>query len=322
MKPENKFYTTEYNISTPYFKSDFPQKIMVASDVHYQPSVSRDLFRMLVRYAQETNPDFIVMPGDQVETIDFIDNTYNKEFFESIIKEMAEIAPVIMIPGNHEIKDFSPKNFSNRLNTNNNDINTKALNYLDSLNKINNVYFLNNEQVTIKGATFLGFNPRLSSYQKVNDKKIEEEFIEDYIKSGLKMAEDAYNILLNHSPLQITSDGVFNAIPDFNNVTDLVISGHFHDGYLPKKLDKPLEKTNTGLFFTPLIAPYPGVICRGVHDFGRGYIFVSQGYRKWTADMAIFNAFEKITANDVESLILSNGEKNVSESPTHKPFSK
>ena len=322
MKSENKFYTTEYNISTPYFKSDFPQKIMVASDVHYQPSVSRDLFRTLVRYAQETNPDFIVMPGDQIETIDFIDNTYNKEFFESIIKQMAEIAPVIMIPGNHEIKDFSPKNFSNRLNTNKNDINTKALNYLDSLNKINNVYFLNNEQTTIKGATFLGFNPRLSSYQKMNDKRIEEEFIEDYIKSGLKMAEDAYNILLNHSPLQITSDGVLNAIPDFNNVTDLVISGHFHDGYLPKKLDKPLGKTNTGLFFTPLIAPYPGVICRGVHDFGRGYLFVSQGYRKWTADMAIFNAFEQITANDVESLTLSNGEKSVSELATHKPFSK
>ena len=322
MDAKKKFYETEYKISTPYFKSDFPEKIMVASDVHYQPSVSRDLFRMLVRYAQESNPDFIVMPGDQIETIDFIDNTNNREFFESIIKELAEIAPVIMIPGNHEIKDFSPKNFRNRLDTNNNDVNTKAIHYFDSLNKINNVYFLNNEQTTINGATFLGFNPRLSSYQKMNDKRIEEEFIEDYIKSGLKMAEDAYNILLNHSPLQITSDGVFNAIRDLNNVTDLVISGHFHDGYLPKILDKPLGKTNAGLFFTPLVAPYPGVICRGVHDFGRGYLFVSQGYRKWTADMAIFNDFEKITSNDVESIILSNGEKSVSESLTHKAFKK
>ena len=126
----------------------------------------------------------------------------------------------------------------------------------------------------------MGFSPRLSSYQKMNDKKVEEEFIEDYIKSGLKMLADSYNILLTHSPLQISRNGVFNAILDFKELTDLVITGHFHDGYLPKKLDKLLGNTNAGLFFTPLVAPYPGILCRGVHDFGRGYLFISQGFRK------------------------------------------
>ena len=43
-------------------------------------------------------------------------------------------------------------------------------------------------------------------------------------------------------------------------------------------------------------------------DFGRGYIFISQGFRKWTADIGLFNAFEKFTANDVEKLIISNPE--------------
>ena len=321
MKVENKFYSTDYQITSPYFKSDIPEKIMVASDVHFQIRVSKDIFRMLVRYAEEVNPDIIVMPGDQIEIIDFIDDSENKEFFESIIRRLSEIAPVVMIPGNHEIKNFSKENFKNRLNEDDT-INLKALRYFDSLNKIKNVYFLNNEQVTLKGATFLGFSPRLSSYQKMNDKKVEEEFVEDYIKSGLKMLADSYNILLTHSPLQISSNGVFNSITDFKELTDLVITGHFHDGYLPKKLDKLLGNTNAGLFFTPLVAPYPGILCRGVHDFGRGYLFISQGFRKWTADIPLFNAFEKITANDVEKLILSNGNKNVIQTPTYKPFSK
>ena len=321
MKVDDKFYTTDYQITSPYFKSDIPEKIMVASDVHFQIRVSKDIFRMLVRYAEEVNPDIIVMPGDQIEIIDFIDDSENKEFFEGIIRRLSEIAPVVMIPGNHEIKNFSKENFKNRLNEDDT-INLKALRYFDSLNKIKNVYFLNNEQVTLKGATFLGFSPRLSSYQKMNDKRVEEEFVEDYIKSGLKMLADSYNILLTHSPLQISSNGVFNAIPDFKELTDLVITGHFHDGYLPKKLDKLLGNTNAGLFFTPLVAPYPGILCRGVHDFGRGYLFISQGYRKWTADIPLFNAFEKITANDVEKLILSNGNKNVIQTPTYKPFSK
>lgn len=88
--------------------------------------------------------------------------------------------------------------------------------------------------------------------------------------------------------------------------TDLVIAGHWHDGYLPKKLDRFLGNTNTGLFFTPFRKPFPGIVCRGVHDFGRGYLFITQGFRKWTADIKLFNIFEKITANDVEKLIIKN----------------
>ena len=270
----------------------------------------------MVRYAQEAQPDFIIMPGDQVETIDFIDSTKEKEFFEGVIKSLSEVAPVLIVPGNHEQQDFSPENFKKRLNSD--ESNIKAMRYFESLNKISNVYFLNNAQTQIKGVTFLGFTPRPSSYQKKGDKKTEDEFIEDYLKSGLKMAEEEYNVLLTHSPIQLTSERVFSSVPDFNGLTDLVVTGHLHDGYLPKFLDKPLGKTNAGLFFTPLVAPYPGIICRGVHDFGRGYLFVSQGYRKWTANIPIMNAFEKITANDVERLFIVNSEEKSAEEAQHK----
>ena len=188
------------------------------------------------------------MPGDQIETIDFIDNSDDKRFFESIIRSLSEIAPLIIIPGNHEIKNFSKDNFSKRLKSENDDINNKAIHYFEKLGKIRNVYFLNNEQTNIKGVTFLGFNPRLGSYLKVGDKKTEEEFAEDYIKSGLKMAEKDYNILLTHSSLQLLSNNEFYGIKDFSELTDLVVSGHWHDGYLPKNLDKILGNTNTGLF--------------------------------------------------------------------------
>ena len=309
MEVKDKFYVTTNELTTPYLKSDMPTRIMVASDIHYQTRVSRDLFTQIVKYAQETKPDFIVMPGDQIETIDFIDNSENKEFFESIIRGLSEVAPLIIIPGNHEIKEFSKANFSKRLQSGNSDVNVKAMAYFESLNRIKNVFFLNNDKIQINGVTFLGFNPSLSSYLKVDDKKTEDEFIEDYLKSGLKMAEEEYNILLTHSPLQLVSDGVFTSVKDFNSLTDLVISGHLHDGYLPKSMDKKYGKTNAGLFMTPLVAPFPGIVCRGVHDFGRGYLFVSQGYRKWTADIGLFNFFERFTANDIENLMLEKGKE-------------
>lgn len=266
---------------------------------------------MFVAHAREVRPTFIVMPGDIFETISFIDIPSEKEFFETFIKDLAEVAPVIMIPGNHEIGNFDTDKYTSRDYS----ANTKALSYLESLNKIKNVYFLNNEQTLINGVMFLGFNPRLATYLKNADPTTDDMFVEDYIKSGLRMAEADYNILLTHSSLPLNQERVFNSVEDFKSLTDLVVSGHWHDGYLPKKLDKFLGKTNVGLFFTPLVAPVPGIVCRGVHDFGRGYMFISQGYRKWTADIGIFNAFEKITANDVERLIITNPEIVVPELP-------
>ena len=320
MKTKKKFYVTDYQITTPSFKSDIPKKIMVISDMHYQTSVNRDLFEILIEYAKDVNPSIIIMPGDQIETIDFIDKKENKNFFENIIKELSKVAPIIMIPGNHEIKNFDRENFKNRLNSSL-DINVKALEYFKSLTKFKNVYFLNNEQITINGINFLGFSPRLSTYQKTNDKKTEEEFIEDYINSKFKVSENTYNVLLTHSPLYLTNQNVLNSIPDLNLI-DLVITGHFHNGYLPKKLDRLLGKTNAGLFFTPMVLPYPGLICRGMHDFKRGYLFVSQGYRKWTADIKIFNAFEKITANDIENITIVKGKEKSFKSTTYKPYNK
>lgn len=135
MKIEKKFYVTDYNITSPYFNNNVPIKIMVASDIHYQISVNPSLFSELVDYAKMNKPDFIVMPGDQIETIDFIDNSSNKEFFESIIKALGNISPVIMIPGNHEIRDCNRDNFKNRHEGTDN-VNTKALDYFKSLTNL------------------------------------------------------------------------------------------------------------------------------------------------------------------------------------------
>ncbi len=299
---KNKFYEEKYSLSSEYFNIE-DKRIAIFSDIHYHPHVDKDLYKLLVFYVKMNKPDYVIMPGDQVETISFIDNQKERDFFEYIIRTISEVCPVIIIPGNHEQQDFSPKNFKNRLISD--ESNAKAMRYFESLNRINNVYFLDNAQTKINGVTFLGFTPRPSSYQKKGDKNTEDEFIEDYLKSGLKMTEEEYNVLLTHTPIQLTSERVFSSISDFSYLTDLVITGHLHDGYLPKFLDKRLGKTNAGLFFTPLVAPYPGIICRGVHDFGRGYLFVSQGFRKWTADVLPFNIFELITANDVEEITIT-----------------
>ena len=284
---KNKFYEEEYTVTSPYYKSNDDLSILVAADIHYHENVDKQIFKMLICHVIETKPDFIVLPGDLIETNGFLKNNKERDFFEGMLKEMASVAPVIITPGNHEIANFNKKLERTAAD--------ETLKYFDSLNKFNNIYFLNNESVKIKDAVFFGFNPRLDYYFNYGTEQGKEMVREDYLKSVLHMVDADYNILLSHITPEDYAD---------KDKTDIVISGHWHDGYLPKKLDKRLGSTNTGLFFTPLVKPYPGILCRGVHDFGRGYILVSQGFRKWTADIKLFNAFEKITANDVEKLII------------------
>lgn len=321
MNIEKKFYVTNYVLQTSRLKST-PTKLLVASDIHYHKHVNKTLFNLLLKYVVETKPDFIIMPGDQIETIDFIDDEKEKEFFENIILTMSKIAPIIIIPGNHEIKDFNISYFKDRLKESSDD-NKKAMDYFELLGKNKNVFFLNNTSIKIDGITFYGFNPRLGSYQRINDEKTTEEFIEDYLRTGFKMEESEYNILITHSPLQLYSERVQETLQDLKNSTDLIITGHMHDGYLPKFFDSRIKNKNVGLFITPLIAPIPGILCRGVHKYGRGYLCISQGFRKWTTDLLVTNTFESITANDLECLELtnSNDEEAISFEET-KPFVK
>ena len=308
MKNIKKFYEEEEIINSSYYKYNDICTIEVISDIHYHSNVNKELFKILVDHCIKTKPNFIVMPGDLIETIEFIDNDKERNFFEAMIKSLSEVAPVIIVPGNHEIGLFGVKNFSTRLKETEDYPNQKSLKYFESLNKFKNVYFLNNEKVKINGITFIGFNPRLGTYLKKGNPKVNKMLIEDYLNSGLSMAEKDYNILVTHSPHLLKEQMVLDSLSDLKNLTDLVITGHFHDGYLPKKLDKFFNKTNIGMFITPLVAPIPGTVCRGIHKFSRGYLFISQGFRKWTADISLFNAFEKIAANDVEKLIITNSD--------------
>ena len=295
-----KFYEEKRIIGSYYYQKQKASSILVTADIHYHPHVNKELYKLLISHCQKVKPDYIVMPGDQIETINFIDNPKEKYFFESFLKEMADVAPLIIIPGNHEMGNFDVdkciiRNYSD---------NKKSIQYFESLNRFPNIYFLNNEQIKIKNMMFLGFSPRLETYLRRGNERINEMFIEDYLKSGLKVLKGDYNLLLTHNPLLLNESLVTSSIHDFSLI-DLTISGHLHDGYLPKKLDKIVGDSNFGLFFTPFASPIPGMICRGIHDFGRGYLFISQGFRKWTADISLFNAFEQIIANDVERLIIT-----------------
>lgn len=296
-KIKRKFYNKDFKIESKFLKVKDVKKILVISDIHYHPGVNKDIFSQLVVYSKKSKPNFVVIAGDLIETANFLDIEKEKNFFEKTLKDISKIAPLIIVPGNHEVSHF------NRLEISKNkyEETLNVIEYLESLNKYKNIYFLNNRQVEIEGINFIGFNPSVKTYLK---RKERELFIKEYLNSGLNMPKDKYNVFITHSPLFLGDSVVLEKIKDFRENMDLAIAGHFHDGYIPKWMDIFFANTKIGLFITPLLFPIPGTLCRGIHKIGRGYLLISQGYRKYTPNKAIFNFFEKFTANDVETIYI------------------
>lgn len=301
-------YIDKEIIKSSFFNGKDDKEILVIADLHYHKHAQKDILNLIIKHVRLNNPDYIVMPGDIFDTEKFLNYSDVKEYFEYFISALAEVCPVILVPGNHDIASFDIKSFFNRKRHDN----EKIIKYFESLNKIKNIYFLNNEYEKIKDLTFYGFNPRLETYLIKKNQMVDELFIEDYQNTNFKLKDNEYNILVNHSPLPLFNENINNNIKDFSKY-DLAITGHFHDGYMPKSLDAYFKDTDIGFFFLPLMCPYPGVKCRGVHPFGRGYVFISQGFRKWNSDIFLFNLFDKFTAHDVETLHLTDLDSNYSD---------
>ncbi len=216
-----------------------------------------------------------------------------------------------MVPGNHDIAPFNVKTFFNRDYSGEN----HSMKYLDGLNRLPNVYFLNNEQLDIGSLSFLGLNPRNETYMKRNDPKTNEMFIEDYIKGHYHVREDKYNIVLCHNPMPLFDKQVIDSISDYD-LFHLILEAHWHNAYMKRFLDPMIENTDIGLFTYPWVNPYPGAPCRGIHELGNkveGIACVSRGFRKYGSPA--FGPLALTEDHDMELLTVFNPNESTDSKP-------
>lgn len=299
----NKFYEEKYTVESQKYRLK-PKRLAIFSDIHYQVHISKQIYKLLYFYVKKTKPDYVIFPGDIFENDSFLEDREAREFFIKLITSIAEICPVILTLGNHDIHNLNIKSYL--LDSGEDTI--EIIKFLDGLNKIKNVYFLNNEQINLDGINFVSFCPTYDTYRWGISKKATDLFMDEYVKGNFKLDSNEFNVLLSHNPLLFSSSDAYKDISDLNNKTDLIISGHMHNGYIPRYLYEKLKNTNVGMFFYPVLLPFPGVPCRGMHKIGRGKLFISKCYRKWTTDVKLFNYLEESTANDVEELTLCGEE--------------
>lgn len=209
-----KIKTKIYDIS-----SNLNKTITLISDIHYKDKFDIKKLNNVLHNIKKIKPDFICITGDITDNYKLLD----EDIYISWYKKLAGIAKVIICLGNHEFY-FKQNKKIYKLNTK----------FLEKLTKINNLYLLDNKNYKFDNINFIGITLPIKYYH--NEEKNKDKVI-DYVCNNIKK-EDGYNILLIHSPINITNEKLIKKIG-----VDLILCGHMHGGVV-LDLFRPIFKNN------------------------------------------------------------------------------
>lgn len=200
-------------IRTEYYKmyhKSFEGRISFFSDLHFSYNLPDNEMNQILDYEYAINPDYIVITGDLVDSLDVLVDDNEKYCFLSFLKNLSMIAPLYVSFGNHDFYGNGSYSFRN---------------YKKDLVLYSNVGVLDNKKITTSNFNIAGismtekdcaskaaFKRRLLAYNDV-----------------LKTYSDKLNILLTHSPKFILDGDIYDLISSF----DYVFSGHLHNGSIP-----------------------------------------------------------------------------------------
>lgn len=220
-----KILSKKYNIS-----NNLNKKIVLISDIHYSGKEDIKTLNNVLDSIKQIKPNYICITGDTLDTA--TPNDFN--LIKNWLKRLSKTTKVIMIFGNHEFY-LDRKNDMYGLNES----------IINQIKNIDNLYFLDNENILIDNINFIGLTLPIEHYMCNSEK--EEDFKQNI--KNIKTNKKYYNVLLCHSPINISKEAIIKNID-----VDLVLCGHMHGGLTPNFL-KPILK-NIG-FISPQKTLFP-----------------------------------------------------------------
>lgn len=242
-------------------KDSQSKKILILSDLHIGKNTvneyGKEALGLIERYLEDNNDiNMILVPGDLVNGAKSYLNSGYIDQLKYYMQMFGEKAPTIVSKGNHDLygtDDEIAKKFK-------------------SLESLNNVYPLDNEQVTLNNITFTGFSPSLPAYNIMNyGKKANNVFVQDWQNANFNFNSNETNILLAHDPITISSNEALQEISDdLKNIT-MIASGHLHNGFITTAHERRSKfKLSDGGYWESPLTGFKIDTCRGAYMIGKG----------------------------------------------------
>ena len=236
-------------------------KILMFGDLHYSKNYSIKKLKKLKKVVACSNPDYLIIAGDLIDSTNFIYSHSSKEILLDWIQELAQICIVLIVLGNHDICYYQSKLLS--------DFNSA---FWKEINKIKNVYVSHYNKFYQDDSVNIYLHEEGLDYYK-NSIENKDILIANLKKANFNISKDKVNILVIHSPILLSDSLVSSLIGDF----DFIFSGHMHNGIVPGFIDKFI-KNNKGL-----IAPNKKLFpdnARGIKKIGNALLIINGGITK------------------------------------------
>lgn len=201
-------------------------KIIVISDFHYNKKIKDKKLSIIINYIKSIKPDYILFAGDIIDSNNTLEDNILRNKLISFLVDLSKISKLIIGIGNHELYYFKNKKkeffFDKK--------------FFDQLNKLDNIYVLNNKEYEDNNIYIYGLTLRYDYYNGYN----EIEDIDELIKSINDVPNKKNNklsLLLVHSPINLINKSKYKKSNDklkyiYDKLSnyDYFITGHMHNG--------------------------------------------------------------------------------------------
>ena len=268
-------------------------KILMFGDLHYSKNYSIKKLKKLKKVVACSNPDYLIIAGDLIDSTNFIYSHSSKEILLDWIQELAQICIVLIVLGNHDICYYQSKLLS--------DFNSA---FWKEINKIKNVYVSHYNKFYQDDSVNIYLHEEGLDYYK-NSIENKDILIANLKKANFNISKDKVNILVIHSPILLSDSLVSSLIGDF----DFIFSGHMHNGMIPYPFDK--IKGNTGI-----IAPDKSLFpdnARGTKDINVGdkdiHLIINGGITKLSECTNVLSKFNNIYKMNIDEIEINSKVK-------------
>ena len=196
-------------------------------DIHYNETTSAKKLEYIKYAIEDAHPDYIFITGDLLDKPKITKNKEKIKLLVSWLNSLGNIAKVFISLGNHDI------------------ILEEDYKFFNKLNDINNIYVLNNQSYEDENVFISGFTLPTNYYYNIEKHEDEDallETLQNNFNLVTNLPKKKYKVALIHSPILLSEKKVVEKSKEY----DLVLSGHMHNGLIPRILDK-IIKNNYGL---------------------------------------------------------------------------
>lgn len=197
------------------------------ADIHFNKFTKDKKLNLLKEEIYKNNPDYILITGDLLDRSSIIKDKIQIKRLLLFLTSISNFSKVIISLGNHDVFKIDDNKF------------------FKNLNDLKNIFVLNNESYVDESIYIGGFTLPNNYYYNIT-KKESKEILIDYLKKNKKLTTNlpikVPKIGLIHSPINLNDKEVLMVLKEY----DLLLSGHTHNGMVPKILSNIL-KPNQGI---------------------------------------------------------------------------